>query len=459
MAPLRNPLPLLAPALLALLLCTTPTHANQDDDDNTDYLGFHLVATMPYKLSDHTATTFNSAFGDDKGPRIYLVGGCVADQLCNYIDKTVDDSLFCYCPEITSKCVYFNPETDEYTACADAPTERYRHMAAKVGDYLYLAGGRDLADGLITTVDRYNTLTDTWDTPYTWADASSDGAAFAVADLLYLVGGYDIFYSNILTTLTGIDTTVAGSAAITPYADMAVGRGDIAAIELDGEFYVVGGWTGDWCTPSNVTEIYTPSTDTWRSVEALFDPRGDLALGTMDGMIFAVGGEKKKSGDASCSYSVPVDLVERYRVDAWNGEEDIPADLFRFSGASYNSSYNDARYKTGIYLFGGQGVYEKGAKTGADAGIFPVRDSTIKYVPTSTGHSSKDLSDGGIAGIVIAAVVVAGFIALAAAFYCARQRYIKLEDTDTGAEMGHVAVTVADMEGGKLDDEEEIKFR
>jgi len=38
-------------------------------------------------------------------------------------------------------------------------------------------------------------------------------------------------------------------------------------------------------------------------------------------------------------------------------------------------------------------------------------------------------------------------------------RYIKLEDTDTGAEMGHVAVTVADMEGGKLDDEEEIKFR
>ncbi|KAJ1432465.1 hypothetical protein B484DRAFT_447835 [Ochromonadaceae sp. CCMP2298] len=324
MAPLRNPLPLLAPALLALLLCTTPTHANQDDDDNTDYLGFHLVATMPYKLSDHTATTFNSAFGDDKGPRIYLVGGCVADQLCNYIDKTVDDSLFCYCPEITSKCVYFNPETDEY--------------AAKVGDYLYLAGGRDLADGLITTVDRYNTLTDTWDTPYTWADASSDGAAFAVADLLYLVGGYDIFYSNILTTLTGIDTTVAGSAAITPYADMAVGRGDIAAIELDGEFYVVGGWTGDWCTPSN-------------------------------------------------------------------------------------------------------------------------GDSTIKYVPTSTGHSSKDLSDGGIAGIVIAAVVVAGFIALAAAFYCARQRYIKLEDTDTGAEMGHVAVTVADMEGGKLDDEEEIKFR
>jgi hypothetical protein len=52
-------------------------------------------------------------------------------------------------------------------------------------------------------------------------------------------------------------------------------------------------------------------------------PRGDLAVGVLDGSIFAVGGETKDPADKTCSYSIPIKYVERYHKDtnSWNEEE------------------------------------------------------------------------------------------------------------------------------------------
>lgn len=51
--------------------------------------------------------------------------------------------------------------------------------------------------------------------------------------------------------------------------------------------------------------------------------RGDLAVGVMDGSIFAVGGETKDPDDATCSYSIPIKYVERFHKmeDVWDQEE------------------------------------------------------------------------------------------------------------------------------------------
>ncbi len=52
-------------------------------------------------------------------------------------------------------------------------------------------------------------------------------------------------------------------------------------------------------------------------------PRGDLAVGVMDGSIFAVGGETKDPTDATCSYSIPIKYVERFQksLNLWDQEE------------------------------------------------------------------------------------------------------------------------------------------
>mmetsp|Transcript_21940 Transcript_21940/g.36739 ORF Transcript_21940/g.36739 Transcript_21940/m.36739 type:complete len:476 (+) Transcript_21940:118-1545(+) len=462
--------------VLLLISSITPNvlASSEEDDDAVTFIGFHNVATMPYNLSDNTATTFNEEFsGSTGGPRIYLVGGCTADQICEYENQTVNDAIFCFCPTITNKCMYFEPETETWsTNCQDAPTPRYRHMAAKVGEYLFVAGGRTVEDNLITTVERYDPATDTWTNPFNWSAASSDGAAFANGNTLYLVGGYDATY-NTLTTLTAFDTTTG--AIDTSLSGMQLGRGDIAAIPFDGDYYVVGGWSAttsnNWCDPSNDVEKYNIATDTWTTMQSLNHSRGDLVLGVMDDGIFAVGGEKKQEGDATCTYSVPVDHVERFlgSTELWNDEEDIPANLFRFSGAYYNSTYSDGEtgeHTSGIYLFGGQGTYDATTMT------YPLKGSTIKYVPASTvsssGGGSSGLSEGGLAGVVIAAVVLVGLIiaAVVAALIYYQAGYAKLDDDEGTAdvEMANAATTtgtagaVVTTGAGNDDEDVEITF-
>ena len=50
-------------------------------------------------------------------------------------------------------------------------------IAAAVNHYLFIAGGRTLInDAVITTIERYDTLTNTWTNPFNWTvGATSDG--------------------------------------------------------------------------------------------------------------------------------------------------------------------------------------------------------------------------------------------------------------------------------------------
>lgn len=110
-----------------IFICICSSGTTTSDDDAIDYIGFHDTATMPLARSDMTATIFQEGtFVDSDGPRIFLVGGCVEDQVCDTFEN-------CFCPKITAACSYFVPETSEWHTCSDAPRERYRH----VGKNLY----------------------------------------------------------------------------------------------------------------------------------------------------------------------------------------------------------------------------------------------------------------------------------------------------------------------------------
>ena len=104
--------------------------------------------------------------------------------------------------------------------------------AARVGNYLYVAGGRTVPDDtIITTVERYDPFTEKWDNPFNWTDASSDGAAFGLGDLLYLVGGYSQNY-NTLSNITAVNTLTYAFNYSLP--NMEVSRGDISAVQFEG---------------------------------------------------------------------------------------------------------------------------------------------------------------------------------------------------------------------------------
>jgi len=437
---------------LFLSVLTISLASQSTSTDDNVFTGFLSSVDMPYAASDMVATTFEaSLFSTGDGPRIYITGGCNSDQTCS----TTDSYTSCACTNFTNSMIYFTPETLTYhSGVANMLRPRYRHMAAAIGDYLYVAGGRTVPeDTIITQIDRYNVLTDTWELFVDWANATSDGVAFGFGDLLYIVGGYDQVY-NSQATMTVINTTTGDFLPAGDYPEMAYPRGDTQIAKLaDDEFYVVGGWDSfsadGFCYPSHDVEKYTVSSNTWMTMDMMSYGRGDLAMGVIDNQLFAVGGEQKEAG-TFCSLSIPVNLVERFTSSAnnWTKEESIPDNLFRFIGATYNSSTSS--HSSAIYLFGGQSTFN------AEQQIFPIKNTTIIYYPAAIygGQSNhkKTLSPGGIAGIVIAGIVVLIVLVTIAVVYGGYRysvyRYHDLKDSDNHQYAAAAPAAAADQ-GGK----------
>jgi len=359
------------------------------------YKSLQSGISMPYAASDMSVTLYSKSL-DSYGPRIYVVGGCISNQLC--ASSAQND---CYCSQSTKKCKYFTPDKPSWHDCTDAPTARYRHMAAIVGDYLYVIGGRDTnADALILSIEYYNILTDSWGTFATQlsTQAVSDGAAFAYGNKFYVVGGYSDTptpYTTMNTMLaydtTGSQTSFTGSP--TTVAQMPTARGDIGLTQLDNFVYVTGGWESDFCTASNIVEKYNPVTDAWTTEAVLTHRRGDMVTGHLGGNIFSIAGEQKQS-ITNCDISVPVSYVGRYDPNAnkWAIEENLSLSIFRFGGASYESASQQT-----IYLFGGQTLFNPNL---GPYGGYAITDSVLQYVPYSVAKNFG-LTAGQIAGIVI----------------------------------------------------------
>lgn len=149
-------------------------------------------------------------------------------------------------------------------------------------------------------------------------------------------------------------------------------RGDITVQKVDDDdFYVIGGWHSEdgFCQALPYVEKYSASTNKWSIMPNMLFGRGKPAVGVMGSNIFAIAGETKSKNDPTCSYNVPVPYVSRYNsnpsVNKWIVEANISTDLFRFVGASFNSSLS--WHSRAIYLFGGQGSYD------AETMSFPIK--------------------------------------------------------------------------------------
>jgi hypothetical protein len=104
-------------------------------------------------------------------------------------------------------------------------------------------------------------------------------------------------------------------------------------------------------------------------------------------------------------------------LKTWVSEESLESNRFRFVGSSYANASLDA-----IYLFGGQRTFDDACQ------CFRVLNTTTLYVPTSTviHHSHiKTLSDSGLAGIIIAGIVVLSGIVACCVVYITRYTYLK----------------------------------
>ncbi|KAL9658345.1 hypothetical protein ABK040_015665 [Willaertia magna] len=293
---------------------------------------------MLTKRSDLSAQTIGSL--------IYLTGGCVSDQPLNST-----------CQTITSSMEVYNPKTNTFSYGKSMPRPRYRHTTVAIAQrYLFVIGGRDLNDSIITPVDVYDVVTDSWSThpnAKLSSECCSDSIAFVLRDIssgyenIYLPGGYFANYSasNEVLVLKTLNSSTAGSFEKGIAANTNFKRGDFMSLTHNNKGYVIGGFLEtDFCKPIGTTEEYDPSTNKWTVRSGLAHPRADGAAIMIDANLFVLGGETK---DAKCNYSVPVADVEKYLIssDRWIEFVSLPTSRFRQTGEIYGDA---------IYVFGGQ---------------------------------------------------------------------------------------------------------
>ena len=72
-------------------------------------------------------------------------------------------------------------------------------------------------------------------------------------------------------------------------APLQTARTEVAAAELGGKIYLIGGYISG-VGPVDTVYEYDPATDHWTGKKALLTARGALAVGVIDGKIHAIGG-------------------------------------------------------------------------------------------------------------------------------------------------------------------------
>ena len=82
---------------------------------------------------------------------IFLTGGCDAVRGNERVNFDGEDLFACL--STSNATLRFDPRADTFTAMAPMPHARQRHAAAVLNGELYVMGGRDSNDDLVTAID------------------------------------------------------------------------------------------------------------------------------------------------------------------------------------------------------------------------------------------------------------------------------------------------------------------
>jgi len=391
---------------LAASLLLPLARASRSLDELTDSWQV-LPVSVPTPLSDMSVAVLDA--GDAGGRRVVLTGGCDS-PLGNEFQEGEWGEYFA-CSSISSKAYAFSPTvphttfqawTGEFAELPDMPRARCRHASAVVGGRLCVFGGRDAEDALVSEVDCYDPEEDEWTTPATLPAeyTTSDHTAFVRGTDVYLVGGYNPDYTA-LGQVTVVDMSDPSSVRYGPGESLLEERGDIdVAVLPDGSVYVSGGFTHEnsYAKPHNTVERYDPDTGRWSPVDSLNDERGDKQLVSLNGKVYAIGGEAKVDITGVPADEVPdlgaistvLDSVEVLDPEddvhgglaQWRSLGGMPTALFRFGAAEWEGevtgeeggegeSADDGGY---IFVFGGQVGYD------ADCECFRTTDQVMVFV-------------------------------------------------------------------------------
>lgn len=275
------------------------------------------IAAYPWtsRLAGPTAREYAAAAALDG--KVYLVGG----QLTN--TGTTPGPA-------TGVLDIYDPATNTWSAGPPMPTARMGLTLTAYNGKLYAIGGR--TDGFNTsavgTVEEYNPGTGLWTArnsmPTRRFHAAASPALTPFGNLIVVAGGE--FDASVLDTVQGYNPVTHAWFTLAP---MPSARGRLAMGSVGGKLYAVGGYAGTLAKWVGTVEEYDPQLGGWATKAPMPSPRAHLALVVVSGQLLAAGGE---------NVNPSLDMLESYDpvLNGWRSKTPSTTAFTRAAGAAVN---------------------------------------------------------------------------------------------------------------------------
>lgn len=220
----------------------------------------------------------------------------------------------------------YDTATDTWALGPDLPVPNNHGMAVGVNGRVYLIGGQTSADGGDSYVDTVYALDPTigaWVERAPMPTRRSAGVAIVQDGLIYVAGG---------RPPRGHDFAVYDPAADRweTLPDLPSQRNHIGGAAIDGRIHVIGGRLegGFRSDQTAAHEVFDPATRSWGVAAPMLRPRSGLNAVLADGCLHAWGGESGAGMFPDHDYYDP-------HMDRWTKLPDMPLPVHGVTGAAF----------------------------------------------------------------------------------------------------------------------------
>lgn len=214
--------------------------------------------------------------------------------------------------EAQSSVFAYNFNTEEWAESKPLPEPRGEHTAVVIDGKIYVAGGRfkrtpdsaDFNDHFDTaSVLVFDPIAEEWSAVADMPTARNSHAAAVIDDKMYVVGGRQFIeqdngeYANVnVASLEVYDPEAESWETLAPLPKAA---GGITAATVDGKLYAFGGeqWVPEQAVIAEAW-VYDPVLDQWTSVPDMPTPRHGMAAGAIGNQIYVFGGATETGAGA-----------------------------------------------------------------------------------------------------------------------------------------------------------------
>ena len=220
----------------------------------------------------------------------------------------------------------YDPAIDEWKELAPMPTRRGAAAASVAGGKIYVTGGANSLPGVtengihparphnvLATVEEYDPAANTWRVRRSLLLPRNHHVAAGVGDRVYVIGGRvgSAFISGTSNNVDLVEMYDPATDLWTSRARMPTARSAIGAGVYDGNIIVAGGEGQDQrlLAAFRAVEAFNPALNRWLVLPSMTRPRHGLAVGAIGNRLYAVSGDGQSAASGIEHSAVPYNEI------------------------------------------------------------------------------------------------------------------------------------------------------